>query len=39
MNYEKPEITLLGDAVRLIQGTGKSSGDSQGLIPDCELDD
>ena len=43
MTYEKPEISVLGDATRLIQGsrTGASEpsqGDLQGN-PDCELDD
>jgi hypothetical protein len=42
MTYSKPEITSLGDAARLIQGSRQNSGEiSDGLqqVGDCELDD
>ncbi len=40
MNYEKPEVVELGEAPRLIEFTGKSTGDAgPGNQSDCELDD
>jgi hypothetical protein len=42
MNYSKPEVAVLGDAARTIQGTKQNIGDSlvQPVHPaDCELDD
>ena len=43
MTYEKPEISVLGDAVDLIKGNRNGSleqpaGDGQGAA-DCEFDD
>jgi hypothetical protein len=43
MTYNKPEIAVLGEAPRLIQG-GKSIGGDDGSLSnpgttDCELDD
>ena len=41
MTYNKPEIVVLGDASRLIQGKGATneSGVAPGPSADCELDD
>lgn len=43
MNYSKPEATLLGDAVLLIQGSKQAAGDNASLeaqlTVDCELSD
>ena len=41
MSYEKPECVVLGDAVRLIQGSKKPPGDGGPgtAAADCELDD
>jgi hypothetical protein len=40
MNYEKPEVAVLGDGARLIKGNEKEPGDSpSGASTDCELDD
>jgi len=44
MNYSKPELSVLGDAARLIQGSKQSRGDNGSLtekitVADCELDD
>jgi len=43
MNYSRPEATLLGDAVRLIQGSKQAAGDNASLeaqlVDDCELND
>lgn len=41
MTYSKPELTLLGDAALVIQGSklgGSDNPDPQGAL-DCELDD
>jgi hypothetical protein len=41
MTYEKPEVTVLGEAVSLIQGTKPQVGESSanpGML-DSELDD
>jgi hypothetical protein len=42
MEYSKPEITMLGEATSLIQGSKSNPGDGGGgHLPalDCELDD
>jgi hypothetical protein len=44
MTYQKPEITVLGDAARLIQGNKtfqplESGSSVKHQIPDSELDD
>jgi hypothetical protein len=44
MTYNKPEVTVLGDAANLIQGSKQQQGDAGSLtvqlrIADCELDD
>jgi hypothetical protein len=44
MTYTKPEVAVLGDAVRLIQGSKGIGADSGSLVvqrgkPDSELDD
>jgi len=42
MDYNKPEVTDLGDAAVLIQGSKSALGDGGGeqlAILDCELDD
>jgi len=44
MNYEKPEVTLVGSAASLIHGTSKgqppeSAGSDLGVIRGAELDD
>jgi len=41
MNYEKPEVTVLGDAVRVIEGSKVISGENNALqVPaDCEFGD
>ena len=42
MEYSKPEVTMLGDATRLIQGSKNGPGDGGGdQLPllDCELED
>ncbi len=40
MTYEKPEVSVLGDAAHLIQSGGKNTGDAgPGTDLDCELDD
>jgi hypothetical protein len=43
MQYEKPEVSTLGDASHLIQGaTSKAGNGEQGLLQapaDCEMDD
>lgn len=44
MTYSKPEIAVLGDAARIIQGSKSGSGDPGGVeaqigASDCELDD
>jgi hypothetical protein len=42
MEYSRPELTLLGDAARMIQGSKSTPGDGNGdQLPllDCELDD
>ena len=33
MTYSKPEIAVLGDAARVIQGLGKIGGASDGIEP------
>ena len=42
MNYEKPEVTLLGSAASLIMGNNKANNGELGQLQiavDCELDD
>jgi hypothetical protein len=44
MTYTQPEITLLGDAARVIQGTKDASADAGSLDAElapggCEFDD
>lgn len=41
MNYRKPEVTVLGDASQVIQGSKSVPADPSGLISetDAELDD
>jgi len=43
MTYSKPEITVLGDAAHLVQGSKVPAGDAGSLeapiAADCELED
>jgi hypothetical protein len=42
MEYSKPEIAVLGDATRAIQGVGISPGDApldEHSVGDCEFGD
>lgn len=40
MNYEKPELAVLGDASVLIQGNKIAPGEGLGReVLDCEFDD
>ncbi|HEU0046032.1 MAG TPA: hypothetical protein VFQ43_00340 [Nitrososphaera sp.] len=42
MTYNKPEVTVLGEAGYLIQGGKQDSSEPAGdafQVPDCELDD
>ncbi len=44
MTYEKPEVAVLGEALSLSQGSGKSisnepNSSSLLVVSDCELDD